>query len=183
MKKVQLNLGCGISLVKGFINVDAGDFYRKGFEFVNSDVRKLPFQDNYADYILAYQVLEHLPMKDVVPALKEWTRVLKKGGRLVITVPNFSEMARAWVNEMGGKIDLQRYVILASHIYGNQLHDGEFHKTPFTPNFLQYLLTDSGLKEWKMYAYPAMVKAVSYPGFDGEGKVYAIGQIHVDAIK
>jgi predicted SAM-dependent methyltransferase len=182
-KYTKINLGCGKSLVKGFINVDSVDFKKKGYEFVKADCRKLPFKDNYADYILANQLLEHLPMKDVVPALKEWTRALKPGGRMVITVPNFCDMARAWSNEMGGKIDLERYLRLSQHIYGNQLHEGEFHQTAFTPNFMQYLLTDSGLKDWKMYAYPAMVNAVSYPGFSGKDRVYAVGQIHVDAKK
>jgi len=180
---IKLNLGSGKNLQKGFINVDKVDFKKKGCDFVKSDVRKLPFKDNYADYILAYQILEHIPIKDAVPALKEWTRVLKKGGRIVITVPNFTDMARNWMNEMTGRIDLIRYLRLSQHIYGNQLHEGEFHCIPFTPNFLHYLLTDSGLKEWKMYAYPAMVKAVSYPGFNGKGRVYAVGQIHVDGYK
>lgn len=183
MEKIKINLGCGKSLVKGFINVDSVKFEKKGCEFVKADVRKLPFKDNYADYIIANQVLEHLPMKDVVPALKEWTRVLKVGGRIIITVPNFCDMARAWSNEMGGKIDLTRYLTLAQHIYGNQLHEGEYHHTPFTPNFMQYILTDSGLKDWKMFAYPAMVNAVSYPGLNVKDRIYAVGQIHVDGIK
>ena len=183
MEKVKINLGCGKRLEKGFINVDSGDFAHEGFEFIKADVRKLPFKDNYADYIIAPQVLEHLPMKDVVPALKEWTRILKKKGKIIITVPNFSDLAQAWVNEMNGKIDLERYLRLAQHIYGNQFHEGEFHKTPFTPHFMQFILGDSGLKDWKMWAYPAMVKAKSYDGLDETGRVYAVGQIHVEGIK
>jgi ubiquinone/menaquinone biosynthesis C-methylase UbiE len=182
-KDIKLNLGCGKRLEKDFINVDSKDFKQKGFNFVKADVRKLPFKDNYADYIIAPQVLEHLPMKDVVPALKEWTRVLKPKGKIVITVPNFNDLAQSWINEMGEKIDLTRYLTLAQHIYGNQFHEGEFHHTPFTPHFMQFILTDSGLKSWKIFAYPAMVKAMSYDGLDEVGRVYAVGQIHVTGTK
>jgi len=179
MEKIKINLGCGKRLEKGFINVDSLDFKQKGFKFVKADVRKLPFKDSYADYIIAPQVLEHLQMTDVVPALKEWTRVLKPKGKIIITVPNFCDLAQDWVNEMGGKVDLERYLRLAQHIYGNQFHEGEFHKTPFTPHFMQFILGDSGLKKWKIYAYPAMVKAMSYDGLDETGRVYAVGQIHI----
>jgi hypothetical protein len=118
-----------------------------------------------------------------VPALKEWTRVLKPKGKIVITVPNFNDLAQSWINEMGEKIDLTRYLTLAQHIYGNQFHEGEFHHTPFTPHFMQFILTDSGLKSWKIFAYPAMVKAMSYDGLDEVGRVYAVGQIHVTGTK
>lgn len=176
---MKINLGCGKRLEKGFINVDSMDFKKKGFKFIKADVRKLPFKDNYADYIISPQVLEHLKMTEVVPAIKEWVRVLKPKGKIIITVPNFSDLAMAWLNEMQGQIDLKRYLTLAQHIYGNQLHEGEFHKTPFTPHFMQYILGDSGLKDWKITTHQAMGKAVSYDGLDETNRVYAVGQIHI----
>lgn len=180
---VKINLGCSKRLEKGFINVDSIDFSKSGFKFVKADVRKLPFKKNYADYIIAPQVLEHLPMKDVVPALKEWTRILKPKGKIIITVPNFLDLAEEFANEMTDKIDLKEYVRLAQHIYGNQFHKGEFHRCPFTPAFLNYLLSDSGLKEWKVYSYPKGGMAKSYPGLDETNRAYAVGQIHVTGTK
>jgi len=48
----------------------------------------LPFQDNYFDYVISSDVIEHT--SDPIAATKELIRVLKKGGKLCITVPNKS---------------------------------------------------------------------------------------------
>jgi len=49
------------------------------------DVTKLPFKSASFDYIVAGAILEHLD--DEEKALKEWSRVLKKGGRIFIVTP------------------------------------------------------------------------------------------------
>lgn len=54
---------------------------------IESEVSSLPmFDDGAVDGILAKHLLEHV--EDVVAALKEWCRVLKNGGRLVIVCPD-----------------------------------------------------------------------------------------------
>lgn len=69
-----------ISLVKKFskeahVNVHA----------VQCDVTKLPFRDGEFDFAIAGAILEHL--EDEKTALSEWSRVLKKGGRIMIVTP------------------------------------------------------------------------------------------------
>ena len=54
-------------------------FYKVG------DVRSLPYKDEYFDYAVAGEVLEHMERPE--PLLKEWMRVLKPGGWLAISVP------------------------------------------------------------------------------------------------
>ena len=51
----------------------------------NEDVTRLSFADASTDIILCFDVLEHVP--DYRSALKEFHRVLDKGGQLVISVP------------------------------------------------------------------------------------------------
>ena len=54
---------------------------------ITADVsEKIPLADDYADCIIARHILEHCV--DHVKALKEWRRVLKKGGRLVVSCPD-----------------------------------------------------------------------------------------------
>lgn len=52
------------------------------------DIYNLPYQDGTFDKIILSEVLEHLP--DDIKALKEVKRVLKVGGILFITVPNYN---------------------------------------------------------------------------------------------
>ena len=47
---------------------------------------ELPFDDNYADAIIARHILEHCV--NTIGALKQWKRVLKPGGRLIVSVPD-----------------------------------------------------------------------------------------------
>jgi predicted SAM-dependent methyltransferase len=177
----KINLGCGTKLLKGFINVDIMDFAREGYEFVRSDVRKLPFKDNYADYILAYQVLEHIPIWEVAVTLAEWRRVLKPGGRMVVTCPNFDHLVWAWINEITNKkLDQEKYLQLTQHIYGNQMHEGESHKTPMTPQFLNACMSVAGFKEWKCSVFEGATPAKNYPGIDNDGRLYAVGQVHIE---
>ena len=69
--------GDGVGLHSG--NWDAG-----GVDIV-CDINKIPVNDNSFDNILCSEVLEHVP--DPVATIKELTRILNKGGRLILTAP------------------------------------------------------------------------------------------------
>ena len=51
---------------------------------------KMPFKKNEFDAVLAGEIIEHL--YDVNTFLKEINRVLKPGGQLIITTPNFASL-------------------------------------------------------------------------------------------
>lgn len=51
------------------------------------DINSIPVEDDRFNYILLNQVLEHLPEPKI--ALNELNRVLKPGGKIIITVPFF----------------------------------------------------------------------------------------------
>ena len=84
---IGLNLGCGHKHYKStpelqWINVDTipdAD--------VSTDLRKLPFDDDYADYIEAIHVVEHFFVDEMDPLLKEWKRVLKKDAQIIFELP------------------------------------------------------------------------------------------------
>ena len=50
---------------------------------------KLPFADNLFDYVFMIEVIEHMPPELEAKALSEVKRVLKPGGRFIMTTPNY----------------------------------------------------------------------------------------------
>ncbi|MEK7497416.1 MAG: methyltransferase domain-containing protein [Patescibacteria group bacterium] len=54
-----------------------------------SDILKIPVKSSSFDNILCTEVLEHVPYPDL--AIKEMSRILKKGGKLILTAPFASQ--------------------------------------------------------------------------------------------
>lgn len=54
-------------------------------KFVVADIKHLPFKNNTFDKIVSLDTLEHI--RDDVAVFREFNRVLKPNGRLIITVP------------------------------------------------------------------------------------------------
>lgn len=97
-KGVILDLGCGPNkTVPDAIGVDlipkdveiASLSNAKSEADVNADVSQpLPFEPNSIDTIIARHIMEHLT--DSVVVMKHWHSLLKKGGKLIVAVPNDS---------------------------------------------------------------------------------------------
>jgi SAM-dependent methyltransferase len=90
MSKIILNLGCGKTRLPNSIGVDrvAIEDYVDIVHDLN--VIPYPFQNNQADEIHFYHVLEHL--HNPVEKLEEIHRILRPGGMLYLRVPHFSSM-------------------------------------------------------------------------------------------
>jgi ubiquinone/menaquinone biosynthesis C-methylase UbiE len=57
--------------------------------FCQAGAQILPFKDNSFDLATIWEVIEHLPRKDVNTALREIRRVLKPDGYLFLSTPKF----------------------------------------------------------------------------------------------
>lgn len=82
-----------------------------------SDIEKIPVKNNSFDVIICTEVLEHVP--NPIEALKEMARILKTGGKLLITTP------------LGSHIHQEPY-----HFYGG-----------FTPFFYEKYLNEFSFKQ------------------------------------
>ena len=86
MKKIKLNLGSGNDYKEGWINVDADKDTRKD---IYADLsKKFPFRENYADEIMASDILEHFIKEEGGMFLEECWRVLKINGKITIRTHN-----------------------------------------------------------------------------------------------
>ena len=91
---IKLNLGCGNTNLKGYINIDCIEN-----EFIKPDIKadvskELPFESNSVDEILASHVIEHFRVWQLKEILFEWRRVLKVGGKLIIECPDIEKAIR-----------------------------------------------------------------------------------------
>lgn len=96
---IRLDLGAGDKRHEGWITVDIAfelttlHTAKEHFPSINitpdvvSDLRKLPFHDDYADEARAIHVIEHFYPWDAEDLLREWVRVLKPGAPLAIECP------------------------------------------------------------------------------------------------
>ena len=68
------------------------NFREKDIVCRKADVPKgIPLDDNTADMLVCQEGIEHF--SDQLKALKEFSRVMKKGGKLLITAPSYSNLA------------------------------------------------------------------------------------------
>ena len=96
----------------------------KNVEFLQADVLKLPFEDDYFDHVFVCFLLEHLTEPEII--LKELRRVLKSGGSITVIEGDHgstyfypdSEMAQ---NVIKAQVKLQKQNGGNAHI-GRQLY-------------------------------------------------------------
>jgi predicted SAM-dependent methyltransferase len=136
---ISLDIGSGRKPHKGFIGIDK---YIIGDGIVNTDMWDLPYADNTVERIYSSHALEHLAKREILPTLKEWDRVLIPGGEIGIIVPDLEWCIRAWLEHRTNDWYLDI-------IFGNQDHEGEFHKTGFTVDMLGWYLTEAGFVDLK----------------------------------
>ena len=165
-KKVNVNLGCGSHIIPGWINID--DYFIPGEQkdFVRANLLEtFPLASGSVDYMIMDQVLEHIPAKDIPGVLFECKRVLKVGAKMVIIVPDFRGAAEQWlVHDHDQGFDPLTHKWFSEVIYGNQLHDGEYHKTAMSAGYLNYVLNLVGLTQKELIMYPAFTPIPKYEG-------------------
>ena len=108
--RAVLDVGCGRGYVEEVVEERSGryvgaDFVasRRGFPHVLADGARLPFGDASFDWVFCIDAFEHFP--DAEGAAAEFLRVLKPGGSVFLSVPNYANVAglvKAYCERWGG---------------------------------------------------------------------------------
>lgn len=135
---LKLHLGCGSRHIKGYFHVDA-------LPLPNVDhvgpVERLDFiESECVNLIYACHVLEHFGRNQVFDVLCEWYRVLRPGGILRLSVPDFRAIAAFYLRNG----DLRQ---IYGAVLGGQVTPYDQHKALFDEISLGELLLDVGFRD------------------------------------
>lgn len=160
--KVMIHLGCGDVVAPGYINVDLKSATH--VHFVH-DVTNLPFfKDNSADLVYACHVMEHFPFEQIKRILWEWRRVLKIGGTLRLSVPDFDKLLVIY-RRSNNEVESIRQPLMGAE-------DGYFsHLLIFNLHFIKKLLEENGFENVRIWN-PAHVDDHDFQDWSSRGLVY-----------
>ncbi len=120
------------------LNVQPGP----GIDYVGDCTDLSAFADASVDDIYASHVLEHLGYQQKLPrALAEFHRVLRKGGRARISVPDFEILCRLFLE---ARHSLSDRILIMRMAFGGQLDPYDFHYVGLSFDILSELLGKAG---------------------------------------
>lgn len=145
----RLNLGCGDKILDGYINVDVAESRRGQKPDVLCDLHRLsPFEDDSVDEILSVHVVEHFWRWEVVDILKEWRRVLKPGGAMILECPNLLSACQELLKNPdiatgpGKEGQRSMWVFYGDPAWKDPLM---FHRWGYSPRSLAQVMFEAGL--------------------------------------
>jgi predicted SAM-dependent methyltransferase len=150
-----LQIGAGRHYLEGWLKTDLEP---TDLETVYVDARKrLPFDTETFDYIVAEHLIEHLEYRDAMVMLKECFRVLKKNGVIRVSTPNIllthqlmspplTAVLKRYVVWSNGTFDGHIDTTSATHVV-NRLQHAWGHKFLYDPDTLVASLRQCGFTD------------------------------------
>jgi Uncharacterized protein conserved in bacteria len=162
--QVKINIGCGLSGITGWHNLDnSPTIPLSRIPVVNRlaktpawprdvrryDVRKgLPFPDNSVRYIYSSHTFEHFTNPESMAIAKECFRVLAPQGILRVVVPDLERIAREYLADtspQAAQTFLSRLSL--NHSIQDVIHPGSNHAQMFDGKALVHLLREAGFEQ------------------------------------
>lgn len=148
---MKLYLGCGIQRLPDFIHIDPHPSVNPD---VVTDLQNLSkFENESVDLIYCCYGLQHWSPQAISSVFTEWRRVLRPGGVLRLSVPDFAVLARLY---LAGQVALET---LAPLLHGDPNADSEIHRGSWDQRSLTQALEKAGFVNIQAYnpqqTYPA----------------------------
>jgi len=146
---MKINVCAGRHILEGWTNVDAvvskHPKARGKVPEILADMTSIPLPDECADELMCIHGIEHVLPWDAEAAVKEWCRLLKPDGRLVIECPDLIKCCK---NVISG------YKVAGKHpdqmglwgLYGDHTLKDPFmmHRYSYSPESMAALLERNG---------------------------------------
>jgi predicted SAM-dependent methyltransferase len=131
---MKLHLGCGTKWIPGYVHIDVA--MHAHVDYVGRVDRLSHIPSSSVDHIYACHVLEHFGRHEYETVLREWNRVLRAGGTLRISVPDFRAVAEAYMSGIltNGIADVIGLCV------GGQRDEFDYHKVIFDEEMLSSAL-------------------------------------------
>lgn len=137
---MKLHLGCGHRYLPGYQHIDIQDGENI---HIQCDIKNLSefIHSSTVTEIYACQVLSYFSREELPQVLSEWYRVLKPGGRLRLSVPDFSVLCKFY--NAGLSLDW-----LIGTLYGRCKINNQYiyHKTTFDCHSIIKILNENKFK-------------------------------------
>lgn len=138
--RLLLHIGCGEINTPYFVNVDARPLPH--VHIVTATLFRLDMiPDKIADMVYMSHVLEHVSHRDIVTTLREMQRILKSGGMLRISVPDFDKIIDIYKNNKGDINSIEQPLM------GGQDYPENFHYSVFNAEKLSQIFQSIGMKD------------------------------------
>ncbi len=163
--EVKLHLGCGHRFLPGFIHIDQDKLDHVDHVRDISDLSI--FDDDSVDEIYSCGVIVYFDRIEVVKVLTEWRRVLKKGGRLRVSIADFEKMVQVYLES---EKRLESRGILGPLFGRWEINEGTviYQKTTYDFKSLKAVLENNGFTNVRTYRWQDFLPQ----GYDDYSRAY-----------
>lgn len=139
-----LNVACGKAKIEGTVSIDCEPSCKP--DVLANVLKGLPYVDGCVDKIFFFHAIEHIQKILHPQVLKEFHRLLKDNGTLVVSYPEFKRCAINWIENYRG---MRKF--WEATLYGRQLYPTDFHIALMDTQEFRGLLEEVGFAQinWK----------------------------------